>query len=186
MQKDVAALLFDKDGKIKPFHAFQKDVEPVIGKYRKDWLRTEYATAIQRSRIAAQWQQFSDEADVFPNLEWVQSTSAHPGADHQIFWGVIQPVNAPFGIYIDRVTGGTASAVSVRPTRNLPTFRQHLSMMYPTLLHQVSTITPGKMASCSTTTTHIFHKAAHHVLLLRLVKSYLPWLVVGKRTATSV
>lgn len=96
MQKDVAALLFDKSGKIKPFHAFQKDVEPVIGKYRKDWLRTEYATAIQRSRIAAQWQQFSDEADVFPNLEWVQSTSAHPGADHQIFWGVIQPVNAPF------------------------------------------------------------------------------------------
>lgn len=31
-----------------------------------------------------------------PNLEWVQSTSPNPGADHQIFWGVIRPVDDEF------------------------------------------------------------------------------------------
>ena len=51
---------------------------------------------MQRSRLATKWQQFVDEADVFPNLEWVQSTALHPGEDHRIFWFTVRPVNDPF------------------------------------------------------------------------------------------
>ena len=96
MQTDVASLLLDDKGKIKKFANFKRDVTPVIGKYNGAWLRTEYATAVQRSRLATKWQQFVDEADVFPNLEWVQSTALHPGEDHRIFWYTIRPVNDPF------------------------------------------------------------------------------------------
>ena len=96
MQRDLAAMMYDGKGKVKPFDTFRRDVAPVIGKYRTDWLRTEYTTAVQRSRLAAQWQQYADEADVYPNLEWVPSTSPNPGADHRIFWGVRQPVDSPF------------------------------------------------------------------------------------------
>ena len=96
MQKDVASLLLDDKGKIKKFAAFKRDVTPVIGKYNGAWLRTEYATAVQRSRLATKWQQFVDESDVFPNLEWMQSTALHPGEDHRIFWFTVRPVDDPF------------------------------------------------------------------------------------------
>lgn len=96
MQKDVASLLLDDEGKIKKFANFKRDVTPVIGKYNGAWLRTEYATAVQRSRLATKWQQFVDESDVFPNLEWMQSTALHPGKDHRIFWYTVRPVNDPF------------------------------------------------------------------------------------------
>lgn len=96
MQKDVASLLLDDKGKIKKFANFKRDVTPVIGKYNGAWLRTEYATAVQRSRLATKWQQFVDESDVFPNLEWVQSTALHPGEDHRIFWFTVRPVDDPF------------------------------------------------------------------------------------------
>lgn len=39
---------------------------------------------------------FREEADVYPNLEWVASTSPNPGADHIIYWGTVRPVNDPF------------------------------------------------------------------------------------------
>lgn len=96
MQTDVASLLLDDKGKIKKFANFKRDVTPVIGKYNGAWLRTEYATAVQRSRLATKWQQFVDESDVFPNLEWVQSTALHPGEDHRIFWFTVRPVDDPF------------------------------------------------------------------------------------------
>lgn len=96
MQKDVASLLLDDKGKIKKYADFKRDVAPIVGKYNGSWLRTEYATAVQRSRLATKWQQFVDEQDVFPNLEWMQSTALHPGEDHRIFWYTVRPVNDPF------------------------------------------------------------------------------------------
>ena len=54
----------------------------------RHWLRTEYNTAaVIRARQAADWQRFEQYADILPNLEWMPSTSAHPGADHKVFWG---------------------------------------------------------------------------------------------------
>lgn len=60
------------------------------------WLRTEYNTAVIRARQAADWQRFEQYADILPNLEWMPSTSAHPGADHKVYWGTILPINHPF------------------------------------------------------------------------------------------
>lgn len=45
---------------------------------------------------AADWQQFLREADVLPNLKWMPSTSPNPGADHQLFWNTVRPINDPF------------------------------------------------------------------------------------------
>ena len=62
----------------------------------RHWLKTEYDTAVIRSRQAADWQRFEQYADILPNLEWMPSTSLHPGADHKVFWGTILPMNHPF------------------------------------------------------------------------------------------
>ena len=96
MQKDIAAQLLDAEGHLKPFSKFVKDVAPYIEHRNRTWLQTEYDTAVIRAQNAAEWNRFEQEKDVFPNLEWLQSTSPDPGADHMIYWGTIRPVDDPF------------------------------------------------------------------------------------------
>lgn len=96
MQKDIAAQLLDAEGQLKPFSKFVKDVSPYVEHRNRAWLQTEYDTAVIRAHRAADWQQFEQEKDVFPNLEWLPSTSPDPGADHMIYWGTIRPVDDPF------------------------------------------------------------------------------------------
>lgn len=68
----------------------------MLDHHKEHWLRTEYNTAVLRSQRAADWQRFEREKDILPNLEWMPSTSAHPGVDHKIYWGVILPIGHPF------------------------------------------------------------------------------------------
>lgn len=95
-QQAIASKLLDEQGNLRPFHEFQEAVQPITSHQCGRWLRTEYDTAVIRAHQAADWQQFLDEADVFPNLEWMPSTSIVPGADHQVFWHTILPINDPF------------------------------------------------------------------------------------------
>ncbi|MEG1766352.1 MAG: phage minor head protein [Muribaculaceae bacterium] len=95
-QRELGNLLTNDKGKLRSFSDFQKASTPIIGKYNRNWLRTEYNTAVRRSSIAANWQQYEAEKDVMPCLEWIESTSPNPGADHSVFWGTIQPVDSSF------------------------------------------------------------------------------------------
>ena len=96
MQNDIAAMMTDDRGQLKPFARFARDVTPYTSHQNRQWLSTEYNTAVIRAHQAADWQQFEFEKDVLPNLEWMPSTSPSPGADHRVFWGTILPVDDPF------------------------------------------------------------------------------------------
>lgn len=96
MQNDIAAQLYDSNGVLKPFKQWQNDVHPMLDHHVEHWLKTEYNTAVNRARQAADWQRFEQYADILPNLEWIRSTSAAPGPDHIDFWGTILPINHPF------------------------------------------------------------------------------------------
>ena len=94
--KRMAKLLLDEEGNLKSFEQWSKEAEPISNHHNKVWLRTEYDTAIKRAEQARQWKQFESERDVLPNLRWVPSTAATPGADHMIFWDTVRPVDDPF------------------------------------------------------------------------------------------
>lgn len=96
MQNDIATQLYDSNGVLKSFKQWKSDVHPMLDHHVEHWLHTEYDTAVIRSRQAADWQRFEQQADILPNLEWMPSTSIHPGADHKTFWGTILPLNHPF------------------------------------------------------------------------------------------
>lgn len=96
MQNDMARLLLDSDGNLKPFEQWKKEVMPIASHQVGAWLRTEYDTAVIRAHQAADWRQFERERDVLPNLKWMPSTSIHPGADHRRFWGTVRPIDDPF------------------------------------------------------------------------------------------
>lgn len=96
MQNDMARLLLDSNGDLKPFEQWRKEVMPIASHQVGTWLRTEYDTAVIRAHQAADWKQFEREKDILPNLRWMPSTSVHPGADHKRFWGVVRPIDDPF------------------------------------------------------------------------------------------
>ena len=95
-QNDIAGKLIDEDGNLKPFNRFLNDVKTITSHQCKRWLQTEYDTAVIRAHQAADWKQFEAEADILPNLEWIKSTSINAGADHQIYWGLVLPINHKF------------------------------------------------------------------------------------------
>lgn len=95
-QNDIAGQLLDEKGRLKPYEQFRRDVDDMVNpQHKEQWLRTEYDMAISRARQAADWQQFIQEKDILPNLEWVESTSITPGQDHMIFWGMIAAIDDP-------------------------------------------------------------------------------------------
>lgn len=96
MQTDMGRLLTDSNGDLKPFEQWKNEVLPIASHQCGAWLRTEYDMAVIRAHQAADWQQFVREADVLPNLKWMPSTSPHPGADHQVFWNTVLPIDDPF------------------------------------------------------------------------------------------
>ena len=96
LQNDMAQLLLDDDGNLKPFTQWREEAQPIASHQCGAWLRTEYDTAVIRAHQAADWLQFQREKDVLPNLRWVPSTSPNPGKDHRTFWNTILPVDDPF------------------------------------------------------------------------------------------
>ncbi len=96
MQQDFASKMLDRDGNLKPFSKFAQDVQSITDHQCKQWLRTEYDTAVLRAHLAAEYKQFEAEKDVFPNIEWIPTTSHTPGEDHRPFWGVVRPVGDSF------------------------------------------------------------------------------------------
>lgn len=96
MQNDMARLLLDSNGILKPFDKWVQEVLPIASHQVRHWLRTEYDTAVIRAHQAADWQQFLRERDILPNLKWLPSTSIHPGADHRPFWNTVRSIDDPF------------------------------------------------------------------------------------------
>lgn len=94
--EDIAAEITDAEGNRRPFGEWAERVQPYLNHQNRAWLQTEYSTAIRRAHDEADWVRFREDADIYPNLEWVPSTSATPGADHKPFWGTVRPLGDPF------------------------------------------------------------------------------------------
>lgn len=99
MQNDIARLLIDPEtGQLKSFDKWRRDIKGITDHYETDWLQTEYNTAVIRAHQAADWKHFQEEADVFPNVRWMPTTSITPDPLHERYWQLklTLPVNHPF------------------------------------------------------------------------------------------
>lgn len=95
-QNDLHALLVDESGHLKSWEQFSKDAQPIVGDYNRRWLRTEYDTCVIRARMAARFLEFQRDADLYPNLKWLESTSVEKREIHKALYGLILPINHPF------------------------------------------------------------------------------------------
>lgn len=98
MGTKMADRLIGEDGKLRSFEEWRKAVAPIARHQVGSWLRTEYDTAVIRAHQAADWLEFEANKDIFPNLQWMPTTSVSPESSHQVFWTkpVILPVDDPF------------------------------------------------------------------------------------------
>lgn len=99
MQNDIALQLINpKTGQLKSFDKWKQDIKGMTDHYVHSWLQTEYDTAVIRAHQAADWKHFLEEADVFPNIRWMPTTSIMPDPLHERYWTMklTLPVNHPF------------------------------------------------------------------------------------------
>ena len=87
-QNDLIPKLWDDKGKLRSFEEFKKANKHIVSKY-DHWLRTEYNTAVVRARNASNFKKFNRDADLYPNLEWLPSTSMEPRDAHRKFYGLV-------------------------------------------------------------------------------------------------
>ena len=100
MGNDMAKLLQDSNGNLKPFEQWVNDVQPIANHQVYNWFKTEYNTAIHRAHLATDWLQFEAEKDVLPNLEWMESTSVERRLSHVPYYGLILPIDHEFWKHI--------------------------------------------------------------------------------------
>ena len=127
MQSDMARLLTDSNGDLKPFNQWANDVLPIAS--HQWWgmaahrIRHGGHSGTSGCRLAA----VPTGGRRLPNLKWMPSTSPNPGADHQLFWNTVRPIKRPLlETNTGRAIDGTANARLHPPTshallRLLPT-----------------------------------------------------------------
>jgi len=91
--KDMAALMTDENGKLRPFYKFKKLALELSAKYNIDWLQTEYNTAVKAARMAVNLKKFRETSHLYPNLEYIESVSVHQRALHLTWVGTILPID---------------------------------------------------------------------------------------------
>ncbi len=111
-QNDMAALLLDENGSLKPFEQWVKEAMPIADHQMEigcvqNMTRPSYGHTRPRTGDSSRGRKM-----YLPNLKWMPSTSVHPGADHKIFWEPYAPSMIRSGTSTGPGTGGTASARS--------------------------------------------------------------------------
>jgi len=94
--QDIVNMLTDEKGNLRSFYDFKKQVATIDADYNQRWLQTEYNTAVRASRMAAKIKQFQTVADLYPNLEYMESTAVNKREEHEQWVGTILPINHPW------------------------------------------------------------------------------------------
>jgi hypothetical protein len=94
--QEIVGLLTGEDGNLRSYYDFRKLALKVSKDYNENWLRTEYNTAVRAARQAVNYRKFLETKHLYPNLEYIKSTSAHPREKHLDWAGTILPIEHPW------------------------------------------------------------------------------------------
>lgn len=78
------------------FKDFKEKANVVFDEYNKNYLRTEYNTAIGQSQMAREWLNAVEQIKTFPTLEYRTQRDSHVRDEHAILDGIKRPVSDPF------------------------------------------------------------------------------------------
>lgn len=91
----MSDLIYDQGEKIE-WTAFKKIAGKVFGEYNKNYLKSEYITAVGQAQSARDWNNFVDNKSTFPLLQYHTQRDARVRDAHAALDGITLPVGDPF------------------------------------------------------------------------------------------
>lgn len=92
----LEAALRDESGRLRSFREYEQAVAPIIGKYSREWLRTEYNTAVRAADSARYYREALRTKRIFPHLEYVESLASNKREEHKAWVGTVLPIEHPW------------------------------------------------------------------------------------------
>ncbi|MGC1471530.1 MAG: phage minor head protein [Psychroserpens sp.] len=78
-----------------PWAEFKKLALEVSGLYNLNWLETEYRHTIATANMAAKWEDFKRNVDLYPNLRYEAVNDKRTRDKHRELDGLVAPLNHP-------------------------------------------------------------------------------------------
>jgi SPP1 gp7 family putative phage head morphogenesis protein len=89
-------LLYDKDGKLRPFNEYSQLAKSINRQYNVNYLQAEYQTARTAAQMAQKWERLQETKDLFPNLKYRSVGDSRVRPEHQKLNGIIKPIDDDF------------------------------------------------------------------------------------------
>ena len=94
--KDMASVMFMKNGVQKTFETFQEEATEISKLYNTTWIQTEWDTAVKQGMSAKKWNKIEDLKDVLPMLKYQTVGDARVRPEHAELDNIVKPVDDPF------------------------------------------------------------------------------------------
>jgi SPP1 gp7 family putative phage head morphogenesis protein len=94
--EDLNRLLYDQNGKIRPFNEFSVYAKKNNREYNVNFLQSEYQTALTAAQMAQKWEKLQETKDLFPNLKYRSVGDNRVRPEHEKLNGIIRPIDDPF------------------------------------------------------------------------------------------
>lgn len=118
--KDAAKLLLKDDGSARTWQEFRTAAMEIDDTYNKRWLQAEFNQAHTAALQARRWNDAVQNADLYPNMEYVAVKDDRTRASHLALNGTILPITDPFWkTYSPPIDWGCRC--TLRPTDATPT-----------------------------------------------------------------
>ncbi|GIZ09996.1 phage minor head protein [Flavobacterium sp. UMI-01] len=89
-------LLYDQDGKLRPFNEFAQLAKSINRQYNVNYLQAEYQTARTAAQMAQKWERLQENKDLFPNLKYQSVGDSRVRPEHERLNGIIKPIDDDF------------------------------------------------------------------------------------------
>lgn len=96
MLKQLNDMLYDNNGKLRPFNEYEALARKLNRQYNRNWLQAEWQTARTAAQMAQKWERIQETKDLFPNLEFRTVGDDRVRKDHQELHGIIKPIDDEF------------------------------------------------------------------------------------------
>lgn len=94
--EELNRLLYDKDGKLRPFNEYKVLAKKLNRQYNENWLQAEWQTARTAAQMAQKWEKLQETKDLFPNLKYRTAGDDRVRPKHKALDGIIKPIDDPF------------------------------------------------------------------------------------------
>lgn len=94
--RDLAKLITDSNGNLRPFKDFRKDAAKIHTIYNDNWLKAERQMAFDVAQSARQWDEFQAAKGAFPFLKYQTQEDSHVRQSHRILNDVVRHIDDPF------------------------------------------------------------------------------------------